>query len=30
VCFLGQLMKVNAFNQPAVELYKKETRKILF
>ncbi|MDP3793734.1 MAG: hypothetical protein Q8R07_03195 [Candidatus Uhrbacteria bacterium] len=27
--FLGKLMKVNAFDQPAVELYKKETRRIL-
>jgi len=27
--FLGKLLKVNAFDQPAVELYKKETRRIL-
>lgn len=29
IIFLGKLMKVNAFNQPGVELYKQETRKIL-
>ncbi len=27
--YLGRLMGVNAFNQPQVELYKEETRKIL-
>lgn len=27
--FLGKLMGVNAFDQPAVELYKKETKRIL-
>ncbi|MFH1722206.1 MAG: hypothetical protein ABH950_06355 [Candidatus Altiarchaeota archaeon] len=27
--FLGYLLDVNTFDQPAVELYKKETRKIL-
>ena len=27
--FLGHLMGVNVFDQPAVELYKKETRKLL-
>jgi len=26
---LGKLMKINPFNQPAVELIKKETKKIL-
>ena len=26
---LGKMMKINPFNQPAVELIKKETRKIL-
>ena len=30
VALLGRLLKVNVFDQPAVELYKKETRKILF
>lgn len=29
VMYLGALMGVDTFNQPAVELYKKETRKIL-
>ena len=29
VIYLARLMKVNAFDQPQVELYKKETRKIL-
>ena len=29
IIFLGKLMKVNAFDQPGVDLYKKETRKIL-
>lgn len=29
IILLAKLMKVNAFNQPAVELYKKETRKLL-
>jgi len=29
VIYLAKLMGVNAFNQPAVELYKLETRKIL-
>ncbi len=29
VMFLGKLFGVNAFNQPDVELYKKETKKIL-
>lgn len=29
IIFLGKLMKVNAFDQPGVELYKQETRKIL-
>ncbi|MDO8510344.1 MAG: hypothetical protein Q7S15_01840 [bacterium] len=27
--FLGELLGINAFNQPSVELYKQETRKIL-
>lgn len=27
--FLGKLMGINTFNQPAVELYKNETRKLL-
>jgi glucose-6-phosphate isomerase len=27
--YLGHLMKINAFDQPHVELYKKETRRIL-
>lgn len=27
--YLAQLLKVDAFDQPAVELYKKETRRIL-
>ncbi len=27
--YLAQLMNVNAFDQPNVELYKAETRKIL-
>jgi len=27
--FLAQFMKINAFNQPAVELYKEETRRLL-
>ncbi len=27
--YLAQLLKVNAFNQPSVEDYKKETRKLL-
>ena len=26
---LGKMMKVNPFDQPAVELIKKETKKIL-
>ena len=26
---LGKMMKINPFNQPAVELIKRETRKIL-
>lgn len=29
IIFLGKLMKVNAFDQPGVDLYKKEARKIL-
>jgi len=29
IVLLAKLMKVNAFDQPAVQLYKKETRKIL-
>ena len=29
ILFLGKLMKLNVFDQPAVELYKKEARKIL-
>lgn len=29
VMYLGYLLKVNPFDQPEVELYKKETRKIL-
>lgn len=29
VMYLGHLMNVNAFDQPNVELYKQETRKIL-
>ena len=29
IVILAKLMQVNAFNQPGVELYKKETRKIL-
>jgi glucose-6-phosphate isomerase len=29
ILFLAKLMKVNAFTEPAVELYKKEVRKIL-
>lgn len=29
IIFLGKLMRVNAFDQPGVDLYKKETRKIL-
>ncbi len=29
IIFLAKLMRVNAFDQPGVELYKKETRKIL-
>ena len=29
IILLAKLMKVNAFDQPGVELYKKETRKIL-
>jgi glucose-6-phosphate isomerase len=29
IMFLGQLMSVNAFDQPQVELYKIETKKIL-
>lgn len=29
VMILGELLKVNAFNQPNVELYKKETKKLL-
>ena len=29
IMYLGKLMNVNAFNQPSVELYKKETREIL-
>jgi glucose-6-phosphate isomerase len=27
--YLGHLLRVNPFDQPQVELYKKETRKIL-
>ncbi len=27
--FLGKLMHVNTFNQPSVEIYKEETRKLL-
>ena len=27
--YLGQLMNVNSFDQPNVELYKIETKKIL-
>ncbi len=27
--FLGKLFEVNTFNQPDVERYKKETRKLL-
>jgi len=29
IIFLAKLMRVNAFDQPGVELYKAETRKIL-
>ena len=29
IIFLAKLMEVNAFDQPGVELYKRETRKIL-
>lgn len=29
IMFLAKLMEVNAFDQPGVELYKEETRKIL-
>jgi len=29
IIFLAKLMEVNAFDQPGVELYKAETRKIL-
>lgn len=29
IMYLGKLMGVNAFNEPQVELYKKEVRKIL-
>ncbi|MCA9383228.1 hypothetical protein KC909_02580 [Candidatus Dojkabacteria bacterium] len=29
VMFLGKLLNINAFDQPAVELYKEATRKIL-
>jgi glucose-6-phosphate isomerase len=29
IILLAKLMKINAFDQPGVELYKKETRKIL-
>jgi glucose-6-phosphate isomerase len=29
IMYLGKLFKVNAFDQPHVELYKKETKKIL-
>jgi glucose-6-phosphate isomerase len=29
IMYLGYLLNVNPFDQPAVELYKKETRKIL-
>ncbi len=29
IIFLGKLMRVNAFDQPGVDLYKQETRKIL-
>lgn len=29
IIILGKLMKVNAFDQPGVELYKEETRRIL-
>ena len=27
---LGKMMKINPFDQPSVELIKKETKKILF
>ena len=27
--FLGKLLNINAFDQPAVEEYKKETQKLL-
>jgi glucose-6-phosphate isomerase len=29
IVYLGYLLHVNPFDQPHVELYKKETRKIL-
>jgi len=29
VMLLGRVLKVNPFNQPGVEFYKKETKKIL-
>lgn len=29
IMFLGQLLKVNAFDQPNVELYKQETKRLL-
>ena len=29
ILFLGKLMDINAFDQPQVELYKIETKKIL-
>ena len=29
IMFIGHLLNINPFNQPNVELYKKETRKIL-
>ena len=30
IMYLGRLMDVNAFDQPAVEDYKEETRKLLY
>ena len=29
VMLLGQLLNIDSFNQPSVEIYKEETRKIL-
>ena len=29
IMYLGQLMNVNAFDQPAVEQYKQRTRELL-